>query len=302
MEPMSTHNNHHYVPVFLLNEWAVNKNKLIVFKRLRNGELRTDPLGPKAVAAERHLYSVGRHSGTPDNHIEKDFLGERVDDPASVAHKIMLKDGLGALTASHREAWARYLIAGLLRLPDAVGQLRKIEGENLRRQFESMALIAGQPEVIKTMVGPRFDDIFADEGMSTFVKAISSKKHIDWILKATWAIVEIPPGVGKALIADGPIDYAGDLMENCFGMVTPISPLHYFWCANAEPYISSLKSTSPKSMMKLANKKLVQIAAQYVYGVDEAHRPFIDKWLRKPPANPKKDKPAQGGLHEAEAA
>ncbi|MGJ3702680.1 DUF4238 domain-containing protein [Variovorax sp. AFSI2.2] len=277
---MATHVNHHYIPDFLLKTWLSGPDKkLSVFKILPDGRLRHDRLGSRAVAHEAHLYSLRRSESDPDTRIENEFLAKLVDGPAAIAHAQMLKSGLASLTAEQRDDWARFLVAGLVRIPWMIEQFRDIGRRELLTQFESMATHAGRPEAAKTMLQPRFKDVLDDHGMETFVKAIRSEKYVRWVNEAAWSLVTLPAKVESTIIGDAPVSYFGELMENAFALVAPISPRHLFSCTSNAHYHSLLEGMTPKALLKATNKRMVQHAADYVYAVDQAHRPLIERHL-----------------------
>lgn len=278
---MSTHGNHHFVPVFLLKQWRAGKdNKLTVFKRLPDGSLHHDLLGPKSVAHERHLYSTSRSSGLPDVSIEKKFLAKLVDDPAGKVHQQMLQRGLQSLSGEQRKVWAIFLLASLFRLPALVDSFRAMGRRELLEQFKSMASISGNTGADEVFQQPKYKDLLDDHGMRTFMNAITSIKHIEWICNASWSIREMPASVGTALIGDLPVGLFGELMENNFGIIAPISPRHYFICTSSEKYhLAFAMKHNQRELLKSTNKWLVLHAMDYVYATDRAHEPLIKKHL-----------------------
>lgn len=300
---MASHVNHHYVPVFLLKGWVSRADeKLSVYKLLPSGELQHDRLGPKAVAKEAHLYSLNRTEAAPDTNIETDVLAKDVDDPASLVHKDILEHGLKALTDKQRDDWSRFLLASLLRIPWMVAHFRSYGRQELIAQFEAMASHAGQPEAAQAIQAPDFKDVLDDHGMGTFVRALKSKKHLDWIAGAAWSVVTLSKGVDDALIGDSPVAYFGELFENEFALVTPISPRHLFLCASNDHYRQRLGTMKPKDMLKATNKRLVQHAADYVYATNQTHQPLIQKYLGNAKRILEAKSPLQAGLRGAEAA
>lgn len=274
---MSTHSNHHYVPVFLLKQWAGADRKLSVFKRLPNGKLRHDRLGPKSVACDTHVYSLRRSSSEPDTRIERDFLGPQVDNLAAAVHAQMLKTGIGSLTPAQRVVWSRFLMAALLRAPLIVEDLRSFGRTELHIVLET---ISPQPaEMDSLMREPRLSDMLDDHGMGTFLKAITSEKHIRWLCDSTWSLVQLPSDSKDALICDYPVAYFGELMDNRFALVTPLSPRCIFICASNADYQKKLGWMQARELSKRINKRLVQHADQYVYSTNRQHEALIAKYL-----------------------
>lgn len=278
---MSTHGKHHFVPVFLLEQWRAGKdNKLTVFKRLPNGRLQHNTLGPKAVAHERHLYSTRRSADLPDVSIEKDFLAKVVDEPAAKVHKQMLEKGIQSLSDEQRKVWARFLLASIFRLPALVDTFRSMGRNEILEQFKNLADISGNPGADEVFKKAEYQDMLDDHGMGKFVTAITSDKYIEWVNRASWSIKEIPADIGSTLIGDLPVGLFGELMDNNFGIIAPISPQHYFTCTSSEEYhLQFSMKHNKKDLLKSTNKWLVLHALDYVYAKDIKHESLIKKHL-----------------------
>lgn len=258
----STHANHHFVPKFLLNEWASDDGKLGVFKRLPNGEVRYDRRSPKRVAAITHLYSV-LGAGEPDVFIEKDIFSRHIDDIAAPVHKQLLARGVASLSDEQRAFWARLLLAGLFRIPVMVHHFRMMGKD---------AFLKHQPVHSLT----EFE--LMDEGLKLMLLAIGSAKNNQKMLAAKWSLVRVPRGKLDALTSDIPFAYFGDFFGDAFGLVVPISPKCFFVCASGD-YVERIGSLNLAWMTKATNTRLVQYAQEFVFTTDKRHMALVEKWL-----------------------
>jgi hypothetical protein len=266
---MRTHTKQHFIPRFLLDAWAGDDSKLGVHKRLPNGTLRYDRRSPKAVAKIEHLYSIRRLSSRPDVFIEKDILGP-IDDVAAPVYMQLLAHGVEGLSDRQRTVWARFLVAGLFRLPFMVDHFRLL-GKERFQALETDSKTAGDT---------------TDEGMMLFLRAIDSPKYNNKMRSAEWRVIDVPHGRQDALTCDLPFAYFGDFFGPAFSLVVPISPGRFFVCASGE-YPWRVGWMTPIQVAKATNKRLVQHAGDYVYTTDERHRRLIEKWLTiRTSANP----------------
>lgn len=267
MRHNNSHKNHHFVPRFLLAEWAGKDGKLGVFRRLPlpSGAVRFDWHSPKAVAKMEHLYSVRRGSPQPDVFIEKDILGPHVDDIAAPVHRYILDHGVQDLSDDQRFIWSRLLLAGMFRLPFMIDHFRGMGRERVCAKYgeEAASHVNAQ-----------------DEGLKLFVESIGSQKYNAKIRSAEWKVVKVPSGWKDALICDLPFAYFGDFFKDGFALVMPISPHKFFVCASGE-YIEKFAHMNPVWMTQVTNTRLVQHADQYVYTTDLRHQRLVEKWLRK---------------------
>lgn len=264
MSNNNSHRNHHFVPRFLLAEWAGKDGKLGVFRRLPSGAVRFDRHSPKAVAKLEHLYSIRRGSSQPDVFIEKNILGPHVDDIAAPVHQHILSHGVINLSDDQRFIWSRLLLAGMFRVPFMIDHFRNMGRERVR---------AKNGEAAASHVNA------LDEGLKLFVASIGSQKYNVKIRSAEWMVVKVPSGRKDALICDLPLAYFGDFFKDAFALVMPISPRQFFICASGE-YIEKFAHMNHARMTKATNTRLVQHADQYVYTTDLRHQGLVEKWLR----------------------
>jgi hypothetical protein len=93
---MTTYQQQHYVPRFLLKQWHTPPdNKLSSFKWV-NGQVIHKRYTAKSVGKMKNIYSTQRSSEQPNVSVERDVLGPLVDEPASLAHKIIVQKGVCA--------------------------------------------------------------------------------------------------------------------------------------------------------------------------------------------------------------
>lgn len=84
------HDEHHFVPAFLLREWQTGEDDKLTSLRWARGAVVANRYKAKSVAKQRHLYSTGVAERRPNNKLEREFMGPKVDDPAAIAHQVML--------------------------------------------------------------------------------------------------------------------------------------------------------------------------------------------------------------------
>jgi hypothetical protein len=71
------HDQHHFVPAFLLREWESGKDDKLTSLRWARGAVVANRYKAKSVAKQRHLYTTGLAEGRPDNKLEREFMGRR---------------------------------------------------------------------------------------------------------------------------------------------------------------------------------------------------------------------------------
>jgi hypothetical protein len=112
---------HHYVPQFLLRQWATNGRFIGYYYEAASGRVIENTRATVASAcqiADLNTY-FGVHASQRD-WPETGFFTPCVDTPAATALQVMLKSGVSALTAEQRTDWARLLISFGVRTPETL--------------------------------------------------------------------------------------------------------------------------------------------------------------------------------------
>src|SRR5271166_1619921 len=121
---------HHYVPQFLLRQWAIS-GQLRTYRWIEAAGRVVE--GHASVVECCQIEDLNTYFGvcranrdTP----ERDFYTPQIDTPAADVHAQMIARGVGGLSNSQRTAWARFLVAFGGRTPEC---LRKLGPEQYRR-------------------------------------------------------------------------------------------------------------------------------------------------------------------------
>ena len=114
---MSQPKKHHFIPQFLLAEWAVNDGKLWRFSRPYGDKIAKKRVAPAEIGYEHLLYAT---PGLPEDYaqqFEAKFLS-KVDDRASEAHKLLMRDEPIHWARPERSDWTRFLGSLFFRTPE----------------------------------------------------------------------------------------------------------------------------------------------------------------------------------------
>lgn len=284
---MTAYRQHHYVPRFLLEQWQTPPdNKLSHFERTY-GQFIHNRYKAKSVAKTEHLYSIEKlRDMAPNVGIEEKFFGPIVDDPASVAHKLILKLGVRALNDENKYSWSRFLVSLLLRTPLMVEEIRergrKVLTKGLSEEPEEYLGIRGDTpeETLYEWVVKNMPHVLEDLGVMSLSELVQSKLLNGAVLKSTWAVRTFNDPRFDLLIGDNPLIYVGTF-DTSFLLALPISPIHIFLAFNNPQTLDNLASRDEKNLIREANISSVSQANRYVYATNEKQRSFIDKYLRR---------------------
>jgi hypothetical protein len=119
---MSTPRGHHFIPAFLLKQWARQNGKLVEYT-IKHGKLIAKLVGPRSTGYEFDLYAFNELAPDVQQYIEQQFFNY-ADNIASIALERHLAGSREPWSAELLSAWSRFLIGIHLRHPDAVPELR----------------------------------------------------------------------------------------------------------------------------------------------------------------------------------
>ena len=80
---MSTPRDHHFIPAFLLKQWAGQNGKLIEYA-IKHGKVIAKPVGPHSTGYEFDLYAFNELASDVRQYIEQVFFNY-ADNAASIA-------------------------------------------------------------------------------------------------------------------------------------------------------------------------------------------------------------------------
>lgn len=279
------HDEHHFVPAFLLRQWqSGDDNKLTSFRWSR-GRVVDSRFKAKSVAKQRHLYATGVGQGRADNALEREFMGPKVDDPAAVAHQVMLTQGIEALTEDHWRDWARFCVCQWLRTPEKVAQLR-IRGRQL--WMKDLEPVTGESleEADQTM---KFSDwltenkpgLFDDFGLEILPHIVESELLNGVFLAATWGIRDTRWAKHDLVIGDTPLVYEGQMANN-FLFALPLTPRVLFVAYSDDETGKNLDASSHDKLAITFNRSQVGQAQDYVFAINNEQRALVSRYLQRP--------------------
>jgi hypothetical protein len=280
MKEKATHVNHHYVPDFLLRAWhAQPQNKLVQYSWVRRG-LDIRSRSAKAVAKQAHLYSSTSTSGEKDVKIEKEYFGPEIDDKAAPVMRKLIEGGREALDDAQSEAWAKFLIAQMVRVPSMIASFSAFAQQEFSKGAQEIASRPGRASFIEyaQMHEPHAGANAAVEMLET---VIGSGKLNGAILNASWQIFKLDNAKFDLLIGDNPLIRMGPMASN-FLVALPLGPRVLYVAASDPGTLTNIENATQTEVVSTLNKDSVSTARKYVYARDTSQTVVVKKHLRKP--------------------
>ena len=281
---MGAPRDHHFMPVFLLKQWAGQNGKLIEYT-IKHGKLIAKPVGPHSTGYEFDLYAFNELPPDVRQYVEEKFFNY-ADNIAAIALERHLTGSREPWSAELLSAWSRFVVCIHLRHPDAMPELRAgaksvWEGSGVawQQSFESVR----KPEYPQTF----------DEYLETLDPLIAAKMRVNLVIKSfdndivcthingmKWGIVDMSASPIRLLLSDRPVQLFNLKEPN--GLVSmPISPTKLFVAANSPGGLDNLRRVKPREIVQHVNLFIVSRARRFVWALDESQQRFIENHMSK---------------------
>jgi len=206
---MADPRKHHFSPVFYLRGWCGSNNTVVEYSRPHLKVVARN-VPPTATGYKAFLYTL---EGQPDDKkqsIEKDYMAPIVDDPAAHALRILIGGDKDALTEKMRAAWTRFIIASLLRRPQAVSGIADTFKDVLQHNllddavaYESMKE-ADDPTTTFEWLEKNHPHYVSDAAKQMVVRAVEHEGIGNIIINIQWSTLDLLVSRHELLTADMP--------------------------------------------------------------------------------------------------
>ena len=279
---MSEPKKHHYIPQFLLAEWAVNDGKLWRFTRPHGNKIARKLVAPAEIGYEPQLYTT---PGLPEEYaqqFEKVFLS-KVDDRAACAHKLLMRNELINWKTPTRSDWTRFIGSLFFRTPENLAAYKEAIAILLRQETpeQRTAYLKDKPRdwpdtlhKAITSVAPDWPEQAALEILRDLVDDGERGERIN---NMVWTTGQMGGGE-EFLISDALLHHTTPLHIEGAYLVIPISPKHLFVATNNgdDATLEMFKTIDANQLVQQINKVVVSRASVFVGATSLAQLPFIE--------------------------
>ncbi|MWL91224.1 DUF4238 domain-containing protein [Cupriavidus sp. SW-Y-13] len=280
---MAAHNEHHYIPKFLLKAWHSGEDEKLSQMRWSRGQITEKRYKAKSVAKERHLYSMKRLSDQPNQEIEPKFMSRHIDDPAALVHKAILANGLHDMSEDQKMTWTLFLVSLVYRGPGAIEHVRESGIDALYSQFtDEVEGAAGPTESSKRLFDlyRQRDPSLQDFGTYALPELIQTSSYNKLFFEADWGIRRIVKTKEMLLVGDRPLTLFGP--ETRLDLIyLPLAPDVAFFASNSTQMKQWVNSLGDSQFVKQMNRGMVEQASMYVWGSNFEHRRLLELRLHR---------------------
>jgi hypothetical protein len=283
---MSDPKKHHFSPVFYLKGWCNPESKVVEYSRpYREVVART--VSPSATGFKHFLYTLESAPEDQKQVIEKDHMAPAVDNRAAVALEILMHQDGGELTDEVRNDWTRFLMASLLRRPQAINDevaiYTNVLKENLTdvTAYESLKKEGDLPTPFE-WIQKYYPYLASDYAKKALTHSIENPILEDIIVNMQWATFDLSKSKHGLLTSDSPNLRTTGLNDNNCLIAFPLSPRVLFIATHDRKAESALLACGETAIVRWVNDNIVRAAERYVYGRTNSHLRFVEKRLRLP--------------------
>jgi hypothetical protein len=281
---MSDPKKHHFSPVFYLKGWCNADSKLAEYYRPHK-KVVSRLVHPEATGFQMFLYTLDGESDEKKQTIEKDYMSPIVDNRAAIALKMLIAQQ-EIDSEEIRSHWTRFLMASLVRQPQAIKQTLSDFTETLRK---NLADATEEYQAWKTDADPAtpFEwlevnkkHVVKDTPKRVMVASIEHECIGNIIINMKWATLDLSASDHELLTSDAPnIRFCGLKDRRCL-IAFPLSPRFLFVATHDGRAESFLRAQGESKIANWMNDKIVRMAERYVYGRTESHLRFVENRLR----------------------
>lgn len=289
--PMASHNNHHFIPAFMLREWEGGVDQKLSAMRWLRGEISEHRYKARSVGVERHLYAIRQSQPEPNQRLEKEYMTKHIDDPAALVHQAIVADGLARLTEEQQYSWTKLLVSLALRGPGAIQYVRAKGADALGAQFDLspddyLEERGREPEpTLRKYIEKHAPELLHDFGNVALPNVINTSFLNRKIFEAEWMTRRLSKKAQRLVIGDRPLTLFGAIAAD-FLLYVPVAPDLAFFAFNGRETGKRIRKKDEASLARDMNRGMVEQASVYVYGIDAAHKNLVARRLGKTAAGP----------------
>jgi hypothetical protein len=232
-------------------------------------------------ARQLGLYSIYAEKDAPDNSLERDYMGPKLDEPAAIAlEKITSIPDVAALSQNHRDSWARFLVAQWMRTPEGMKEVECAATQGIaeaRKRVEMARNRGDEPDSRDQTDASRDARTAAREEL---IYVLENERWNRTFRDSTWHVHQITNAASSVLIADHPLILNGSISSD-FLFALPLSPTAVFLAWNTDQGSHDFFSIAPTQVSEWLNFETVHCARTYIYASDRSQEALIEKHFAK---------------------
>lgn len=273
---------HHYIPRFLLAQWALDEGRLWRMLRPVPGKIAVKRVAPAEIGYEPGLYSLPGLPAGEAQQVERHFMSP-LDSMAADAHRMLLDGHVDRMPQRERSAFSRFVMSQWFRTPDALRHFKDAfamallaDDDGLERRF-AQARRDGHPVTLAALVeamGPGFGDHAA---MDLLRKMSDDPGNGLRLNTMHWSVIATEGG-REFLVSDAALQHSSAGVFSRRGWITiPIAPRRLFVAASDPSVGLAIQRLKRNELVSRNNRAVVRRASIFVGASDLSQLPFVER-------------------------
>lgn len=277
--PNNPSHDHHFTPVFYLENWIVGpESRLVEYARRGHGPITPRWTGPRGTGYDRYLYDSTDGSAPS---LEAEFMMP-ADTHAATAIKMFMQPGKTLeWTRKERSAWSRFIMSMLMRHPDDVAELmRLVEDdwtnltgevrEQYRRRWQE-----GMPETAEEWWDQNRAE-YRETARLQWLRAMIDNEGVGRRINAmSWNVANVRNGKHRLLTSDRPVCMTDTLDELDAFIMMPLTPTKLFIAVRRMETLAKIQQLETDDLIAEVNREVVQKAHRFVFASDMSETRFV---------------------------
>jgi hypothetical protein len=271
---------HHYLPQFYLREWAGSDGRIERFDQPTHGKIYVKRVHTSQVGYVEHLYSAKAADDHDPEWLEREFL-QKVDSAAALSMRKMNAEPPLPLSDLDATMWSIFVRSLYHRNPSLLARYLRDGTEHWERSASDIieervkgTFFENDVEFKQNMLKQVMEN--TTDKVLEHLPTILTSERVGKVLNALHkTVIDIPEYCPDFLISDAlPIRTDGILVN--FGhYAIPLSPRRLLVATTTIETMNTIKSLSPKQLVRGANEQTVGLAQHFVGARDRHQEKFI---------------------------
>jgi hypothetical protein len=271
--------DHHFAPVFYLENWIVApETKLVEYARRGHGPIMGRWTGPRGTGYERFLYDALDGSAPS---LEATFMMP-ADTSAAEAMKVFMRIGTKLdWTRKQRSAWSRFIMGMLMRHPDDIAELKQLIEDDwtnltdeMREQYRQRWQ-EGMPETAEEWWEQNREE-YREAARLQWLRGMIDNEGVGARINAmSWNVANVGGGKHKLLTSDRPIYMTDSLDELDAFIMMPLTPTKLFIAVRRMETLAKIQELTTDELVAEVNLEVVRSARRFVFASDKSQERFI---------------------------
>jgi hypothetical protein len=271
--------DHHYVPVFYLKQWAEGDGRVPYFRWL-DGRIIPGRVTPDYTGFTPNLYAQD-NVPLERKHVYETQFFKMIDTKASEVFVHLVSGRPYRPSPDERVWWSAFLLAAHLRIPLRIASLKTSGSASLihelerdPKEFESIL-----PGTLRDWVEQHMVGLVENFGLHNMASFITDYEQIKKVTDLNWSGHSFPSSSVELITGDRPLLVFGDMNQGNFVMMMALSPVRVFVASQSKDFTKTIIEAKHSEFVRTFNTRIIERADERVYGRIE--RSFVERIFKE---------------------